>query len=216
MTYRRISEDAIRLAQVEGNLPNKPNQSTIYGGRAMNAAEVKASFDRLPKLIIEYFNAFVDAVPEGISGDILTGIAEGHTLKDLFGDIESSALARYLKVDGDTTLSRFYEDVVSRVTVISDRVPTEAEEGAKGKIYAVVKDGAVDSLFIRTDEGWAEIKMKAEGLPFLPGNGIRYDAASGILSVETADTAEKDNTLPITSAAVYTELGNIAAILETI
>ena len=38
----------------------------------------------------------------------------------------------------------------------------------------------------------------------------------GQLSVNTAKDAEQDNTLPITSAAVYTELGNIDALLATI
>lgn len=39
---------------------------------------------------------------------------------------------------------------------------------------------------------------------------------SGILSVITAQDVEQDNTKPITSAAVYTEVGNINALLETI
>lgn len=39
---------------------------------------------------------------------------------------------------------------------------------------------------------------------------------NGILKVNTADEVEKDNTLPVTSAAVYTEVGNINALLETI
>lgn len=38
----------------------------------------------------------------------------------------------------------------------------------------------------------------------------------GVLSVNTADAAEENNTLPITSAAVYTEIGNINVLLETI
>lgn len=38
----------------------------------------------------------------------------------------------------------------------------------------------------------------------------------GILSVNTADEVEQDNTLPVTSAAVYAEVGNINALLETI
>lgn len=38
----------------------------------------------------------------------------------------------------------------------------------------------------------------------------------GILGVNTADAPEQDNTLPITSAAVYTTVGNIGAILDTI
>ena len=39
---------------------------------------------------------------------------------------------------------------------------------------------------------------------------------NGILSVNTANDAEENNTLPITSAAVYAEIGNINALLETI
>lgn len=39
---------------------------------------------------------------------------------------------------------------------------------------------------------------------------------AGRLSVLTAPDAEEDNTRPITSAAVYTEIGNINALLATI
>ncbi len=38
----------------------------------------------------------------------------------------------------------------------------------------------------------------------------------GKLSVDTANVVEQDNTKPITSAAVHTEVGNINALLETI
>lgn len=38
----------------------------------------------------------------------------------------------------------------------------------------------------------------------------------GILSVNTADVVEEDNTLPVTSAAVQVVVGNIGAILDTI
>lgn len=38
----------------------------------------------------------------------------------------------------------------------------------------------------------------------------------GVLSVNTANVAEADNTLPITSAAVHVEIGNIDALLQTI
>lgn len=39
---------------------------------------------------------------------------------------------------------------------------------------------------------------------------------NGVLSVNTASVMEENNTLPITSAAVYTVVGNINAILDTI
>ena len=39
---------------------------------------------------------------------------------------------------------------------------------------------------------------------------------SGVLSVTKANQVEQDNTHPITAAAVYTEVGNISALLQTI
>lgn len=38
----------------------------------------------------------------------------------------------------------------------------------------------------------------------------------GVLSVNTADVVEADNTLPVTSAAVQITVGNIDALLQTI
>lgn len=52
-------------------------------------------------------------------------------------------------------------------------------------------------------------------IPVKAGNGLKI-AKDGILSVDTADKAEKDNTKPITSASVYLEIGNINALLATI
>ena len=39
---------------------------------------------------------------------------------------------------------------------------------------------------------------------------------TGLLSVVKANAVEQDNTHPITAAAVYTEVGNINALLQTI
>lgn len=39
---------------------------------------------------------------------------------------------------------------------------------------------------------------------------------NGILSVNTTDSMEQDNTLPITSAGVFAAVGNIEAMLKTI
>lgn len=41
-------------------------------------------------------------------------------------------------------------------------------------------------------------------------------SSDGIVKVNTANDVEQDNTLPITSAAVYTNVGNIEVLLETI
>ena len=55
-----------------------------------------------------------------------------------------------------------------------------------------------------------------------PVEGIKFETdetlslEKGILSVNTADKPEQDNTLPITSAAVHTTVGNIEVLLGTI
>lgn len=48
------------------------------------------------------------------------------------------------------------------------------------------------------------------------GNGLKLDTSTNTLSVNTVGSVEQDNTLPITSAAVYTTVGNIDVILKTI
>lgn len=54
---------------------------------------------------------------------------------------------------------------------------------------------------------------ESKGAPEL-GNGLKW--AGGKLAVDTADAVEQDNTKPVTSAAVHTQLGNIEALLAAI
>ena len=53
------------------------------------------------------------------------------------------------------------------------------------------------------------------GFPYKIGNGLKVTGGD-TLEVNTADDVEQNNTLPITSAAVYTTVGNIEALLSTI
>ena len=56
----------------------------------------------------------------------------------------------------------------------------------------------------------------------IPTGGVQFTTdetlslKDGVLSVRTAQQPEPDNTLPITSAAVHTTVGNIEIILQTI
>ena len=54
------------------------------------------------------------------------------------------------------------------------------------------------------------------GIDYKFGNGLALDSENNTLYVDTAKSVENDNTRPITAAAVYTEIGNINALLETI
>lgn len=46
--------------------------------------------------------------------------------------------------------------------------------------------------------------------------GENIEIVDNVISVKTAPNVEKDNTKPITSGAVYTEIGNINVLLQTI
>lgn len=46
------------------------------------------------------------------------------------------------------------------------------------------------------------------------GDGLKMQ--NGVLSVDTAKTVEQDNTKPVTSGAVYTEIGNIELLLAAL
>lgn len=56
-------------------------------------------------------------------------------------------------------------------------------------------------------KGWDAYKI---------GAGLKFDAKTYTLSVDTAEAVERDNTKPVTSAAVYTEIGNIEVLLAAI
>lgn len=72
---------------------------------------------------------------------------------------------------------------------------------------------------------WAQLEQRVEQLENTGGSGgggIYFETdetltlKNGVLSVNTADAAEQDNTLPITSAAVHTTVGNIELLLSRI
>lgn len=54
------------------------------------------------------------------------------------------------------------------------------------------------------------------GVRFTTNETLTLDPDTGVLSVNTTNVVEKDNTLPVTSAAVEVVVGNIGAILDAI
>lgn len=75
----------------------------------------------------------------------------------------------------------------------------------------------VDDTGKRLDEKLAEIGTGGGGGPsYVIGEGLKLDVNTNTISVDVAEAAEKDNTKPITSAAVNTIVGNINVLLETI
>lgn len=76
--------------------------------------------------------------------------------------------------------------------------------------------GEVDEAMIsKLVEDYLTKNPPSGGTVFRP-DGETLLLENGILRVNTADVAEEDNTRPITSAAVATQVGNIEALLKTI
>ena len=77
----------------------------------------------------------------------------------------------------------------------------------RGDAAIIVKTGASNDYVLpeATETTLGGIKV---------GDALQIE--NGVLSVRCADAAEADNSLPITSAAVHAEVGNIAVLLSTI
>ena len=106
MNATRITDEEITALSV-ASLPTRPTSPAAFGGGGYTAKEMKAAFDRLPLLLAKRYNSLLEdaeALGEGsLAASIPTGIAEGHTLSDLFADVENGNLATHLTV-GDESL----------------------------------------------------------------------------------------------------------------
>lgn len=91
----------------------------------------------------------------------------------------------------------------------------EPPESAAGWVEQVLAAGvqAVDAAAAAEQAAArAESAVPAGSLEI--GSGLKF--SGGKLIVDTADNVEQDNTKPVTSAAVYTEIGNIEALLAAL
>ncbi|MBQ2686970.1 MAG: hypothetical protein IJF55_04460, partial [Clostridia bacterium] len=51
-------------------LADRPSSASLYGSGGLTPKEVKAAYDKLPKLIANHYNALIDAVHNGDTSDI--------------------------------------------------------------------------------------------------------------------------------------------------
>lgn len=90
----------------------------------------------------------------------------------------------------------------------------EAAEAANAAAALIPDDGEPGQVLTRTEGGseWADPGGGGPG--YAVGHGLKV--VDGALIVDTAEAVEADSTLPITSAAVHVEVGNIEALLRTV
>lgn len=157
-------------------------------------------------------NGIID-VPPGATSQVLTptnpgmivfrGVADGIQL------ISTNILYLVLNhgpVDGTApapTPSEWEQYITQVQEIVNTAVPPD---GTPGYVLTAGKSG----------NSWKPPTGGGGGGNYNIGPGLILDYETNTLSVNTAEQVEQDNTLPITSAAVYTTVGNIDALLQTI
>ena len=118
------------------SLPTKPTAPRSMGGMGYGAKEMKEAFDRLPLFIIEKFNALIEDISsigkDSLSGTVKTGLKDGHTLADLFCDIQSGEIATYLTVLGKSLATQLSE-MKADIDTLKNRPNSSKEFGEEEK-----------------------------------------------------------------------------------
>lgn len=117
-----------------------------------------------------------------------------------------------------------YVDHFNLFGVAAKQIPCDTGKGAPTTSTV----GPVGGFRMDTDTGAVYKCVAAEGGVYTwelfgaGGSGVKFETdttlklENGVLSVNTTNQMEQDNTLPITSAGVYATVGNIEALLKTI
>lgn len=147
------------------------------------------------------------------------GIAASNAADDAAG----SAVAAETSEGNAAASAKKAQDVadslpVDYMTAVNEIAALKTNKADKTELKAVQKQiGNLDDLTTKAKETLVAAINEAMTKG---GGGFTTDEtlilSDGILRVNTADAAEQDNTLPITSAAVYTAVGNIEVRLSTI
>lgn len=82
------------------------------------------------------------------------------------------------------------------------------------RIDELEKNGVPEEQIADAVEKYLDENPIDTGVDFETNHTLKLE--NGILSVNTTDQMEQDNTLPITSAGVYATVGNIETLLKTI
>ena len=129
-------------------------------------------------------------------------------------------------IDSITTSKVSVTDIIDNLTTSATNKPLSAKQGValKALIDAIVVPTKLPNPNAITFTGAVEGTYDGSN-PLtveIPTGGVQFTTdetlslKDGVLSVRTAQEPEPDNTLPITSAAVHTVVGNIEIILQTI
>ena len=160
--------------------------------------------------------------PDGeTSLDVGTYTLDGRLVADVPNILLQSAgviTAWIYKCEGDEcTIETTIFRVQSRQKP-SDYVYTETEvqsyQALTKRLDEIEANGVSDEQVEKAVTKYLDENPIDTGVNFTTDKTLKLE--DGVLSVNTAEAVEKDNTLPITSAAVHTTVGNIEILLGTI
>ena len=165
ITERELVENGV------SSLPLTPTASPALGGRDYTPSEVKAAFDRLPRLIAARLNALLDAVTDGtLLADIPVAFGDG-----------TLSLSELLALLGDH--------------LINPPAPDSAPASESGN--TVTSGGVYTAIAALREEVLSAAKTATDSA--LRAQKLRYDAATGVLSLaaEEGSAAFDSASLPI-------------------
>ena len=111
--------------------------------------------------------------------------------------------------------SLIVNDYLIQMTEIPGGFRMTVSRGSEVQSMDVVGSDVDEAFISQLVEAYLAKSPPSGGTEFRPDNETLL-LENGVLRVNTADAAEEDNTRPITSAAVATQVGNIEALLKTI
>lgn len=167
---------------------------------------------------------FESTVGEYLQTELLTP-TDGYVTVEITSDIvpEPGNIAAQLVAFADG-------EIVGKAPMITGTAKVSIPDGTERLSHSLAAEIALNTAARHTHENKAVLDKFAEtdGKPTYDGKALGGGGAGGYaigdglkvengkLSVDTATSAEQDNTKPITSGAVYTAVGNINALLATI
>lgn len=193
-----ITTSKVSVADIVDNL------TTDVSNKPLSAAQGVA----LKKLIDGLSTGKLDAnkLPEAIN----TALAQAKASGEFEGEDGTSVTVSSVKEsteDGGNNVVTFSDGTA--LTVKNGKTGAAGDPGKSAFAYA--QDGG----YTGTEEEFAQkLASESGGVDFTTDETLTLQ--NGVLSVNTADAVEEDNTLPITSAAVFQTVGNIEILLKTI
>lgn len=172
--------------------------------RALSVAEGETPPASMKSWVDSVIEAGIDARAAAIRADGYADMAGGYSMT---AEKAAEEITRAVQAAFNAQKAAALSE--SRAESAADR----AETAAGGISEDAVRDAVTDYLEEHPVEIQTATATRLGGIKVGANLSITSD---GTLSVLTADEADRDNTLPITSAAVYTEVGNIGALLATI